>query len=90
MISDTLRRTRAVRVGILSFSAFCVSVRADEPADSLAEVLISGHQLEQSLPQQLGQYGARVDVISNESIRNGGFLDAAQTLQAVAPGLFVQ
>jgi vitamin B12 transporter len=66
------------------------SVRAEEPAAAVEEVVISGHQLEQSLPQQLEQYGARVDTLGSESIRNGGFLDAAQALQAVAPGLFVQ
>jgi outer membrane cobalamin receptor len=88
----SLQMTRAWRVGLISLSSFCGigSVGASEPADNLEEVVISGHQLEQSLPQQLEQYGSRVSVISNESIRNGGFLDAAQTLQAVAPGLFVQ
>lgn len=88
----SLQSKRWLRAGLILSGAFCEVglVRASEPADDLQEVVISGHQLEQSLPQQLEQYGTRVDVISNDSIRNGGFLDAAQTLQAVAPGLFVQ
>jgi outer membrane cobalamin receptor len=92
LTSDSLRLTRSLRAGLVSFSVFCVmeSVRAEEPAASLEEVVISGHQLEQSLPQQLEQYGSRLDVISDQSIRNSAYLDASQALQSLAPGLFIQ
>ena len=64
----SLQMTRAWRVGLLSFSSFCGigSVGANESPDGLEEVLISGHQLEQSLPQAPGGrvVGAHFDIVS--------------------------
>ena len=67
-----------------------VAVRAAEEPIGLDEVMISGHRLEESLPQQLEQYGSRVDTVSAESIRAGGYVDVAESLQFLAPGLFIQ
>jgi hypothetical protein len=53
-------------------------------------VTISGHRLEDSLPEQLSRFGTRVDKVGSEAIRNGGYTDIAQGLQALAPGLIVQ
>lgn len=54
------------------------------------EVQVTGHKLEDSLPEALGQTGVKVDVITDEAIRNGGYVDIAQSLQALAPGLYIQ
>ena len=51
-------------------------------------VLITG-RLEEMLPQQLSQFGTRVDVVTAVDIQNGGYLDIAQSLQNLVPGLFI-
>ena len=51
-------------------------------------VVITG-RLEEMLPQQLSQYGTRVDIVTAVEIQNGGYLDVAQSLQNLVPGLFI-
>lgn len=59
------------------------------PVDSdLEQVVVTG-RLEEDLPIDLEKYGTRVDTVSAEQIRNGGYLDLAQTLQALTPGLYI-
>ncbi len=55
---------------------------------SLEQVVVTG-RLEEDLPIDLQKYGTRVDTISAEEIRNGGYLDIAQTLGALTPGLYI-
>lgn len=82
------RGLRLAPLGIMV--AFSSGVFAAEAPDSLEEVEISGHRLEESLPAQLAEYGNRIDVVTGESIRTTGFPDVAQSLQALTPGLFIQ
>lgn len=51
-------------------------------------VLITG-RLEEMLPQQLSQFGTRVDIVTAVEIQNGGYLDITQSLQNSVPGLFI-
>jgi outer membrane cobalamin receptor len=74
---------------LLSSTAFCTSAASAGSSD-LNEVVITGHRLEESLPEQIAQYGGRLDTISSAEIQNGGYTDVAQTLQALSPGLYVQ
>jgi vitamin B12 transporter len=70
----------------------------EKPAGTAAEivnaqgeverVLITG-RLEEMLPQQLSQFGTRVDVVTAVQIQDGGYLDIAQSLQNLVPGLFI-
>lgn len=46
-------------------------------------------QLEETLAEELSHYGSRVDVVTGEQIRNGGYVDASQALQNLVPGLYV-
>jgi len=55
----------------------------------LEQVLVTGHRLEEELPQQLSEYGTRVETVTAEQIQNGGYLDIASALQYQAPGLFI-
>ena len=58
------------------------------PVDSdLEQVVVTG-RLEEDLPIDLEKYGTRGATDSAEQIRNGGYLDLAQTLQALTPGLY--
>jgi outer membrane cobalamin receptor len=59
-------------------------------ANSVEEIQVTGHKLEDSLPEELSQTGVKVDVITDVAIRNGGYIDIAQALQALAPGLYIQ
>jgi len=73
------------------FLAMGSPVAADDAAaDSAGEtdldkVTVTGH-LEEDLPIDLSHYGTRVDVVSAEQIRNGGFLDVAGAMQYLVPG----
>jgi outer membrane cobalamin receptor len=60
-----------------------------QTASSLEEVVVTAKSLEDDLPQQLSRYGTRVDTITAAEIQNGGYLDVAGTLQALAPGLYI-
>jgi outer membrane cobalamin receptor len=55
-----------------------------------AEIVVTATRLEEALPQQLAQYGVRVDTLSRQAVQNGSYIDVAQSLQALAPGLYLQ
>ncbi len=52
------------------------------------ELLVVG-QLEETTPLKLARYGNRVEVITAEEIRLGGFDDLTQVLQMRVPGLYL-
>ncbi len=56
---------------------------------SLDEIVVTARSLEEELPKQLSQYGTTVNVISAAQIQNGGYIDVASALQALAPGLYL-
>lgn len=59
------------------------------PGDAdLQPVVVTG-RLEEDLPIDLQKYGTRVDTITAAQIRNGGYVDVAQSLQALTPGLYI-
>jgi outer membrane cobalamin receptor len=82
-------------MAIIYFSTACwLGVGWAAPAlsqtdSSLEEVVVTARSLEEELPQQLSQYGTHVDVISAAQIQNGGYIDVASALEALAPGLYV-
>lgn len=59
-------------------------------AAEIEEIVITGNRLEETIPQDLARYGNRVEVITSEQIRQGGFIDVAQTLQMLVPGLHIR
>ena len=58
-------------------------------AAELEEEIIVVGQLEETTPLKLARYGNRVEVITAEEIRLGGFNDLAQVLQMRVPGLYL-
>ncbi len=72
----------------LCAGASATDVAATATDTDLQEVLITG-RLEEDLPIDLQKYGVRVDTITAAQIRNGGFIDVAQSLQTLAPGLYL-
>jgi outer membrane cobalamin receptor len=89
MYSGFWRRGRKAAL-LAACMVFSSAVVATEAPESLEEVQISGHKVEESLPGQLAEFGARLNIISSEAIQATGFPDVAQSLQALAPGLFIQ
>lgn len=72
--------------------ALAAPAHAQTQAASATEVegvKVTATSLEQTLPATLSQTGVKVDVISSQAIRNGGYVDVAQSLQALAPGMFI-
>ena len=57
--------------------------------EEIDEITSTGKHLEESLPVELQKYGNRVEIITAEQIKAGGFNDVAQTLQSLVPGLYV-
>jgi vitamin B12 transporter len=87
----------AASAGALAAIAFGAQAWGeDAPAASsssssnVTEVRVTAHKLEDSLPEKLAQTGVKVDVITSEAIRNGGYVDIAESLNALAPGLYIQ
>ena len=74
-------------VGISAGLFWTLHARADDAF--VEQVTVSANQLEEELPQELAKYGTRVDTISAEQIRDGGYADVAQALEKLAPGLFL-
>jgi outer membrane cobalamin receptor len=70
-------------------AAVWMSSALAQTASSLDEVVVTAKSLEEDLPQQLSLYGAHLDTITTAQIRNGGYIDVAGALEALAPGLFV-
>lgn len=56
---------------------------------ALQGVVVTARNLEDTLPEQLAQTGVKVEVISGQQLRNGGYVDAASALQVLTPGLWV-
>jgi outer membrane cobalamin receptor len=71
------------------WAAICATCAQAENTAPLDEVVVTARSLEDELPQQLSQYGTRVDTISAAKIQNGGYLDVAGALEALAPGLYI-
>lgn len=63
-------------------------LRADTPPQ-LGEVVVSGQSLEETLPEELAQYGTRVDTVTATQVRDRGYTDVAQSLETLAPGLYI-
>ena len=80
-------------LGLVAVSNTGAAATADEATDSsgteLEKVTITAQKLEEQLPVILESQGVRVDVITAEQIAKGGYVDIAQTLQMLAPGLYI-
>ncbi len=60
-----------------------------QPEKVLAPVVVTAPAVDEAVPAQLARYGNRVDQVSAEQIQNGGYVDVAQSLEKLVPGLYV-
>jgi len=66
------------------------SVTPKSPAaGQLQEVIVTAKSIENELPQELSQYGTRVDTVSAGQILSGGYIDVPEALEALTPGLYI-
>jgi len=72
---------------LLGMAAGQVSAQNSQEAPAPHEILISERSLENTLPLELARYGADLEIVTEEQIRNHGFVDVAQSLEMLVPGL---
>lgn len=93
---QSLRRTRLaaaigglVLIGLYSSATFAqqtaTSGRAISP--DIEEIIVQGRSLETTLPLELSKYGADLEIVTAEQVMNHGFVDVAQSLEMLVPGL---
>ncbi len=56
-------------------------------ADDDDAIIVRAKSLEETLPQELSRYGYKVETVTEETIRNRGYVDATQILDMEVPGL---
>lgn len=88
--SSTLRAVLCASAA-MTLAALASPVAAQGALDRTADdsIIVLGERLEESTPDTLQRYGARLEVIDGQAIDEGGFNDAAQALQMLVPGLYV-
>ena len=70
---------------VLGVSPACAQ---EEPAADDA-IVVLGDRLEESQPEQIEKYGARLETLDGEAIDKAGFVDTGQALQMMVPGLYL-
>lgn len=80
---------QAVKAALCLCAAGAMPAWSADSAINLDEVVVLGTQIEESVPVDLQKYGNRLEVISAEQLREGGFNDLGQALQMLAPGLYL-
>ena len=62
-----------------------------EEADSAEgdAIIVTGRSLEETLPQELARYGSSISIVTEQQVRDGGFVDVARSLESV-PGLYIK
>lgn len=58
-------------------------------AEDVADIVVTGAGLEETLPQELARYGSAIDVVTEKQVKDGGFVDVAAALEMV-PGLYIK
>jgi outer membrane cobalamin receptor len=74
-----------VIAGLAAVSAARVHAQAAQPE----EIVVLGRQIEQNLPQQLAEFGVKMDTLTRADVLNGSYVDVTQVLEAKTPGLFM-
>lgn len=74
---------------LLLSAALLQGLSLTSAAQQLEEIVVSGTRLEETIPLDLRRYGNQVEIITAEQIQEGGFVDIAQSLQMLVPGLHV-
>jgi outer membrane cobalamin receptor len=87
-ITTAVNKFFAVTIAGVMVSTISAVTQA-QSTSSLDEIVVTAKSLEENLPQQLSQYGTHLDTISAAQIQDGGYIDVASALEALAPGLYI-
>jgi len=83
----TARRTvLAMALGLAPGLALQTPLAA---AQSVEEITVRGHSIEDTVPQDLRNYGSRLEIITAEQLERQSFTDVSQALQMLVPGLHI-
>jgi outer membrane cobalamin receptor len=74
-------------LGLALLAALCSTGAA---AAEIEEITVTSGRIEESIPQDLARYGNQLEVITAEQLRHGAYLDVAQSLQMLVPGLHLR
>ena len=55
----------------------------------LEKITVTAQSLEDTIPQKIGEYGSKLEIISASQIKSTGATDATKVLQMLAPGLYL-
>jgi len=61
----------------------------EEAAGDEPVIVVLGDRLEESTPEELEEYGSRLEVIEGEAIDNAGHIDTSGALRNLVPGLYL-
>jgi vitamin B12 transporter len=62
---------------------------ADSATDKLEDVTVTGRKIEERLSAELAAFGHKVELVTAEEIKTGGYTDVNQILESLVPGLYV-
>lgn len=77
------------RAFVFPILLFPLSATAADHRMVLDELVVQGSALEETLPSELSDYGAELEVIDRDQLERTGVSDVGQTLQGSVPGLFL-
>lgn len=66
-----------------------LALQAEDHRMALDELVVEGAELEETLPSDLADYGADLEVIEGEKLEKSGVSDVGQALQGSVPGLYL-
>jgi vitamin B12 transporter len=83
----TLRSLAAT--GLVLAAGHAVAQQQDHTASApaLQEILISERSIESTLPLELANFGVDLEIVTDQLMRDHGFVDVAQSLEMLVPGL---
>jgi vitamin B12 transporter len=88
-LKSAARRRAATLAGAAAAALLSTHAAQAAEAAEVSELVITGG-LEETLPMELSKFGARLHVVTEAAIRQGGFVDVGQVLQTRVPGLHLE
>lgn len=72
---------------LMLLTASPVLAQPQQNSPTLQEILISGRSIESTLPLELANFGVDLEIVTDQLVRDHGFVDVAQSLEMLVPGL---
>ena len=79
-------KLRGLPAAVLCANLSLVNFAFAQSAD-VQEIIINSRSIESTLPLELARYGADLEIVTEQMIRNHAFVDVAQALEMLVPGV---